>query len=228
MKKNNLQKIIITTIALLLVVGYFTIPINTDTATAQPQSEKQTNTITQIFLNEESTSRTRPDPREWDNVLRGVICPSCKENNCICEESLSLWLLQYSGPIGQVQSIHLTFIDTTNNARIPFVWYPPNGPSIRNGTDEVGWLITAPARYIIDFKDVKGNYVELRIGIQDGDDPDNKNVSGVVSATYYTGTPCFCVPEYTWGGLVAIVACFAALGMFYMVKNRGNIRQLKT
>jgi len=203
-------------VSLLLVVSYFTTPINT--ATAQSQNGDQTNPTTRIPLNEGATIRGRPDPRDWDNILIGVICLSCKENNCTCEETPSYWHLQYSGSIAQVQGIHITFINKTSATT--FDWNQTMGYSRNRTTGDECWIITAPAQYTINFDDVENNYALVRMG---------NNTGGIFTAEYEAGIiSCFCVPEYTWGGLVAIVACFAALGMFYMVKNRGNIRQLKT
>jgi hypothetical protein len=128
----------------------------------------------------------------------------------------TVWHLIYTGDVSEIVSMTITF---TNGEVLN--WYPSQGFSTNEGGNNPGWVIAAPFNWVIDYVN-QGNNNERGSFIVTTDSGNPQfNITG---HNIGKDPKEFMVPEYAWGGLVALFACFVALGLFY-VKNVGSKNQ---
>jgi hypothetical protein len=85
-------------------------------------------------------------------------------------------------------------------------------------TGQTGWVIVTPFNWNI----IYGlSTIELT--------PNSGPVGAFISEAKHQGVgPKFVVPEYALGGFAACLSCFAALGAFYVSKNRVKTNSVTT
>ncbi|MCL2173170.1 MAG: hypothetical protein LBH62_07760 [Nitrososphaerota archaeon] len=203
MKKSNVQKTMITMSVLLLVAGCF--------AAFIPTAEAQGKTI---YLKGSGGSFNLEG---WNNVHY------LGESNSLPSEYQTVWHLVIAPPKASVSVTYMQLVFTNGET------FTLNDPIASFSTNPAGnnpgWVIVAPGGWELDYVNSGNNNKSGCYLITNGD-VNNFNIGGYTQGKI--SSDLFKVPEYTWGGLVAVFACFAALGLFYMSKNRRNTRLLKT